>query len=206
MVAFGPGTLKIGETATEIDVSCLVNSAVLSADSNTADPTTKLCGTQVLGATTYTCTLSGNMDIDPDDPDGIFCLSWSMPGEELPFEFIPNTADGTSATGTLTLTPLDFGNADDYGSDMTADFEFQVAWKPDVICGGGGAMATGATAGTPGTWTPGGSTPPATLAALTGGSVTASPTTAWTTGQYVALGDASYAHWNGTAWVTAAAP
>ena len=59
--------------------------------------------------------------------------------------------------------------------------------------------ATGATAGTPGTFTPAGSAIPANLAAMTG--VIATPATAWTTGQSVVLGDASHASWNGTAWV-----
>src|SRR5215471_8172690 len=59
-------------------------------------------------------------------------------------------------------------------------------------------VATGATAGTPGTFTPAGAQAPANLAAMTG--LTASPATAWTTGQYVVLGDATSAHWTGTAW------
>lgn len=64
--------------------------------------------------------------------------------------------------------------------------------------------ARGATAGTPGTWTPVPSAPPATLADLTGASpaITATPTTAWTTGQHVLLGNGAKAHWSGTAWVT----
>lgn len=56
--------------------------------------------------------------------------------------------------------------------------------------------ATGATAGTPGSFTPTGATPPANLAALA--NITASPTTKWTTGQYVTLGDGSKAHWAGS--------
>lgn len=63
-----------------------------------------------------------------------------------------------------------------------------------------GTPATGATAGTPGSFTPSGSTTPANLAAMS--SVTASPATAWTTGKYVVLGDATEAYWNGTAWVS----
>jgi hypothetical protein len=31
--------------------------------------------------------------------------------------------------------------------------------------------------------------------------VVASPTSAWTTGQYVVIGDGSHVHWTGTAWV-----
>jgi hypothetical protein len=65
------------------------------------------------------------------------------------------------------------------------------------------ASATGATAGTPGTWTPAGSTGPYTLASM--GGVTASPATAWTVGQRMVLGDTSLAHWSGTAWVAGAA-
>jgi hypothetical protein len=40
---------------------------------------------------------------------------------------------------------------------------------------------------------------PANLAAMA--DVIATPTSAWTTGQHVVLGDASKAYWNGTAWV-----
>jgi hypothetical protein len=58
--------------------------------------------------------------------------------------------------------------------------------------------ATGATAGTPGTFTPAGSTVPADFAALAG--VTATPATAWLTGESVVLGDTSHAHWDGAAW------
>jgi hypothetical protein len=59
--------------------------------------------------------------------------------------------------------------------------------------------ATGATAGTPGTFTPAGAAVPANLAAMTG--IVATPATAWTTGQSVVLGDASHASWNATTWI-----
>lgn len=62
--------------------------------------------------------------------------------------------------------------------------------------------ATGATAGAPGTWTPANSYAPYALADLQGATppIVASPTAAWTAGQHVVLGDASKAHWSGTAW------
>ena len=68
----------------------------------------------------------------------------------------------------------------------------------------GPTAATGATAGTPGTWTPAGSTPPSNAAGATSASITASPNTAWTTGQYVqgsTAGTGGEMHWSGTAWV-----
>ena len=62
-----------------------------------------------------------------------------------------------------------------------------------------GVPATSAVAGTPGTYLPANSYAPANLADATG--LTASPTTDWTTGQYVTLRDGSTMNWNGTAWV-----
>lgn len=63
----------------------------------------------------------------------------------------------------------------------------------------GGTLATGASAGTPGSFSPEGATAPANLAGLAG--VIATPTSAWTTGQHVVLGDGSKAKWDGSAWV-----
>lgn len=77
---------------------------------------------------------------------------------------------------------------------------------PAATCGAEalGTPATGATAGSPGTLTPANSYPPADLADAQTGFV-ASPTTAWTAGQYVTLGDGTTAHWSGTAWVAGVA-
>jgi hypothetical protein len=69
--------------------------------------------------------------------------------------------------------------------------------------------STGATAGTPGSWTPAGSQPPPDAAGATTKGITASPATAWTTGQYVqgsTAGTPGQMHWSGTAWVAGAAP
>lgn len=71
---------------------------------------------------------------------------------------------------------------------------------PADECGAGpvGVPPTGATAGTPGTFTPSGSWAALNLADLS--DVTASPTSAWTTGQRVNLADGTSAHWTGAAW------
>jgi hypothetical protein len=64
-------------------------------------------------------------------------------------------------------------------------------------------------AGIPGDWGPVGCTPPATVAALQASGIVASPTTGWTTGQYVqTLTPAApgRACWTGTGWVGGAAP
>lgn len=139
----GPGELTIGATATPIDVSCLVNNAVLAASKDQGDSETKLCGTVKIPAPTYTYELSGNMDIDLTDPAGIFALSHDTPGAEVDFSFTPNSDAGTSASGKLILDPLDLGG-DTTGETMKSDFTYTVVGEPTVTIGAGAAvMSTG---------------------------------------------------------------
>lgn len=121
----GPGVLNIGETGSLIDVSCLVNGASITSDKDQGDSTTKLCGTVRPGSISYSFTLTGNLDVDAGLDSGLFALSQSMKGQQVDFEFTPSNAVGTQATGTLILDPLDFG-ADEYGNDLTSDFEFSI--------------------------------------------------------------------------------
>jgi hypothetical protein len=131
----GPGVLSIGATGTEIDVSCLVNNAVIAASKDEGDSTTKLCGTVVPGSIEYTYSLGGNTDLDLDDPAGLFALSQSAAGTQQAFSFTPSTEAGTEATGTLVIDPLDFGG-DETGVVMTSDFEFTIVGKPTYTIGG----------------------------------------------------------------------
>jgi hypothetical protein len=130
----GPGVLTIGEVAGAIDVSCYVNNAKITADKDTGDSTTKLCGDVKQGATTYTYSLSGNLDVDVSNEAGLFALSQAEPGSEQPYTFTPNEEAGTVATGVLIIDPLDFGG-DDAGETMTSDFEFTLTGKPDYAYG-----------------------------------------------------------------------
>jgi hypothetical protein len=131
----GPGTLTIGATGTPIDVSCLVNNAVIAMSKDEGDSTTKLCGTVKPGAVTYTFALSGNVDTDIDDPAGLFALSQTAAGTQQDFTFVPNTDAATEAAGTLTIDPLDFGG-DTTGETMTSDFEFSIVGAPTYTIGG----------------------------------------------------------------------
>ena len=122
----GPGELKIGETGSEIDVSCMVNGARIAASKDEGDDIKALCGTTYPGSTTYNAALSGNINVDADNGAGLFALSWAEPGSQQPFTFTPSTDAGTAAAGTLILDPLDFG-ADAYGDPLSSDFEFKIS-------------------------------------------------------------------------------
>lgn len=58
--------------------------------------------------------------------------------------------------------------------------------------------ATGAVAGTPGTFTPAGAEVPENPSEVSG--LTASPATTWLPGQYIVTVDKSEFYWNGTIW------
>lgn len=134
MPTFGPGTLTIGETGSEIDASCMVNSLRIAMSKDEGDSTTKLCGTVKPGKVTYTYALSGNIDTDTDDAAGLFAMTQTAAGTEQPFVFTPNEADGTTATGTVIIDPLDFGG-DEYGDDMNSDFEWAIVGPPTYTFG-----------------------------------------------------------------------
>jgi hypothetical protein len=126
---------------------------------------------------------------------------------------IPSTYTPTNATRPLSLGALTalgaLGNTTAWtvgqyvvlgdGSEAYWDGNsWELGRKPASVI-----AATGAVAGIPGHYTPTGAANPANLAGLS--SVTASPTSAWTTGQFVNLADASRAHWTGSAWAANAA-
>jgi len=221
-VQFGPGSLFVGSAGAEVDFSCLVNSATLTTSVSTTDPVTKLCGTQFPGSSTYTAELAGNVDVDAAVDAGLFQLASEHAGEIQSFRFMPSTAGTLEARGNVVIMPVPFG-AGAYGDDLAGDFTWAtigdisfyrdgaLVWVQNMKTRSGQLPPTtdptGATAGTPGTFTPPGSTVPADLAALTAISppVAASPTTAWTTGEYVNLGTGS-AYWDGAAYATGMAP
>jgi hypothetical protein len=121
------------------------------------------------------------------------------------------TKDGSSwGVGPYDVTRDDSGDAGPLNTAITEDdhlhLERVTVAPPTSACGAIplGTVATGATAGIPGTYTPANSYAPDALADMD--SVTASPATLWTAGQYVVLGDGSHAYWTGTAWAAGESP
>lgn len=131
MTVLGPGTLKIGETGSEIDLSSRVNGATItSSKASKGGSTTKLDGSSVEATTTFEFTLAGDLDLDDEDgAASFFALSQANPGTAQGFEYTPSTSGGTKATGTLIIEPLDFGG-DAYGDALTSKFSFAIVGAP----------------------------------------------------------------------------
>jgi hypothetical protein len=178
------------------------------------EPIEVLCGDTVSDAASATLTATLNMVAIQDftNPQGLIGFAWKNDSQEKDFEWQPTEDPADTWTGKVTVQAITAGG--DVAARLTTDVAWPITYLTlpvklggDVVIGSG--AITGVTAGTPGSFTPAGSEP-ANLAALkadpvVGDAGTSKPSTAWTTGQHVLLGDASQAHWDGTAWVVGAA-
>lgn len=202
------GTLTFGETgSTDAAEGQTTNLIIEQQDGDSEDQAYVLSGESVGGETTAgPWHITGTCIQDFDASPSLQQWSYVNRGTWQPFTFTPNDkATSPTVTGEVYVKFLGLGG--DVKVRITRDFDWAVrgpsgASEPDFGDWGDAVTppvtATGATSGTPGTFTPSGAAAPANLAAMT--SITASPTTAWATGEYVVLGDASNANWDGTAW------
>src|SRR5215467_5021940 len=190
------------------DYGCNVTQATIAASANTVDVAATFCSpaSQTAAGSSFALTLEGMQDWGRDD--GSDSLSeWLFKNDAARKAFALFLKDETDpkALGIVTVIAGDFGGT--AGEPLTFSGELPILGYPDIkdkdgnsLRPSGAVAATGATSGTPGTFTPAGATPPANLAAMTG--ITATPNTAWATGSYVVLGDSTHAHWSGTAWAS----
>jgi hypothetical protein len=216
-VKFGPlagdGSVNI---ATLTDYGCQVTEARITAKPNTTTVPATFCSpaSDVNVPSSFTLELGGlqdwgRTDTSPSFSEYLFINDANIVG----FAFYLAGATNPSASGQVSVAAGDFGGK--AGEPLVLTGSLPIIGYPNITDKSGAALrttpATGATAGTPGTWSPAGSTPPTSVANLIAGTpnaVTASPTTAWTTGQYVQTGTAGVpgqAHWSGSAWVTGVA-
>lgn len=148
----------------------------------------------------------GCVVVDMPPPIAVTGINPGSPGDYDPNNATP-PAD-LAALNALGITPSTAWAEGEYivlGDGSNAYFD-GTAWVAGIAPAPVPPAITGVQAGSPGDFLPAGSTHPATLAALkadgvVGDAGTNKPTTAWTTGQHVLLGDASQAYWDGTEWL-----
>jgi hypothetical protein len=122
--------------------------------------------------------------------------TWTPSGTDVPTNLAQVIADAILPTPTTAWTN---------GQHVITADTTHVHWDGLAWVTGNSALATGATAGTPGSWT-GGAEVPVNLAGTIAAGIIANPLTAWTTGQRVVTRDAGLIHWDSAAWVAGAAP
>ena len=132
VVKFGPGTFSLGATP-GTDFSCQVQSMGINTDKDEGDTITVLCGDQIPGGVTYTYTLAGTVLQDIATANGLVQYTWENEGTTVDFEFVPSTTATTAISGQVRIDPLSIGTSDgSFGDNLTSDFEFPCAGKPDV--------------------------------------------------------------------------
>lgn len=149
-------------------------------------------------------------------PDGLIAQSWKENGNTLDFTWSPTADAQDQWRGKVRVQALEVGG--EVGSRLTTSVSWEIVelFLPHRFTAGADVqvipaiVAGGVTAGAPGAFTPAGAKPPFDLNALKndpvlGDAVGPVPATAWSTGQYVLLGDRSQAHWDGTVWLAGAA-
>jgi hypothetical protein len=210
------GSLVVGGEA----FSCQPTSAAIEPANDTAggdDAVEVLCGdtlSAASGATlTANLTLTAIQDFTaPDGTESLVGYSWAHNSETVDFTWNPTADPVDEWVGKVTVQALNIGG--DVNTRITTEASWPITelTMPTRLGGkkviGSATAATGVTAGTPGAFVPPDAIPGSltTLKAdpVIGDAGTSKPGATWTTGQYVVLGDASQAHWNGTAWATGA--
>lgn len=146
------GTLKLGPTATQMDVSCQVtNCRVVSNYDDDGDAVTVLCGETISAPRKASGRqLQGTIvqDFDYSETDatnpGIIDYLWNHDLEVVDFEFTPNAvATGATITGKVQLeVPSDGTYGGDVGSRLTTDFTWNIQGEPTRAYGGAAAAAS----------------------------------------------------------------
>lgn len=105
--SLGPGTLTVGETGTDIDLSAQVTQVTVTWENNEEEAVPVLSGEMIPGDDSFTATLEATLFQDMTE-DGIIDWSWSNRGKIVPVEFQPTT--GTAkVTGTIKVMPVALG-------------------------------------------------------------------------------------------------
>jgi hypothetical protein len=130
------GTLKLGDTGTELDCSCqITNARVTSAYADDGNQLTVLCGDTVaparkLDGRQLAGTLVQDFDLQAS-AGGVVDYLWAHELEDVPFQFVPNTTGAPTITGVVTLEVPGDSFGGDVGGQLTADFAWNI--QGDVV-------------------------------------------------------------------------
>lgn len=156
------GTITLGTAGANEFSTQLTAFVIEQQDGNSDDPVTTLSGDTVGGGSDEgPWHLTGTAIQDFDNPTGFQQWSYANRGTDQEFEFNPNDkGTGPTVTGVVAVKFLGMGG--DVNTRITRDFDWAVPEEPEFNWGTTPPLvATGAAAGTPGTFTPDGAETPA---------------------------------------------
>lgn len=124
----GPGSLKIGATATPREFAMNLTNCRITSDTSSEDPTPMLDGSEMDGEDTYAFALAGKIQQDYDY-DSLERYCFDNRGKLEPFVFTPANDGGIDWSGTVKIRPVS-----EMGGDVkkrnTTDFEFPIIGAP----------------------------------------------------------------------------
>lgn len=136
----GPGTLKLGPTASGVEYGFQVSALALTPAFSTTDGTPTLAVPEPAPESKTDYTLDGSAINDFTDPTGLQRFCYDNDNSEMEFEWIPITANGTTLTGTVQLHAFPMGGK--VGEQLVTDFSWACIGKPAFA--GDLPLATGA--------------------------------------------------------------
>lgn len=125
----GPGSLVFGAPGDPDEMAAQITSCKVTPSTDVGDPLDVLSGEQLPGDRTTTWTLNGEFLQDISE-NGISTYTLDNAGEQKPFIYIPNDAEGRSISGNVTIDPTELGG--DVKARATAEFEFSVLGTPAI--------------------------------------------------------------------------
>lgn len=132
-LTIGPGVLTIGETDALQTFEQQATSCKVTPSVNKGDRVPTLSGASVAGDRTETFTLNGTFLQDFGKVESRTEWLWTHRGEVHPFAYTPNSSNGKTITGRLTVEAIEIGG--DAESKPTSDFEFELEAAPEFTDG-----------------------------------------------------------------------
>lgn len=122
---FGPGTIELGATGSEVDFSGeVLGGSVGHEYSEVGEARTMLSGDKRGASETRTDSLTFNLENDLTAA-GLYQFTITNDGVDVPFTYTPNTTAAATWAGTVTIKLPGTVGADEFGQPLVSD----VTWN-----------------------------------------------------------------------------
>lgn len=131
----GPGTFTIGAGGTAVEAQVTSMRVVPAEEVKTFDAIPVLSGEELPAEedASVRFTLEGTF-LQDMSVAGIVDYTWSNSGAEVPFEYVPNTAEGATVAGVVRIVPLVIGG-DEIKGRPQSDFTWRIIGDPEFTAG-----------------------------------------------------------------------